>query len=214
MDRRLPALGGWLVSEYQSVKMLWVELARSPKPTRGHWTRYRDEMSRKRGRSTRQERSGSRRPWSSPPSPYGAPGADEDIANSEDNPDDVRLTVTAKLVVRVTRPEILRKYAADAQRAMAEAHSPGDFGELAYLAVISEGLDEIAEGPAGQLRFLLNASDVIGDIRGIAIEKSDLSVEVTPRDGRTHPAAAFRLLKQPARQAPRRQAVHRTVADG
>ncbi len=46
----------------------------------------------------------------------------------------------------------------------------------------SEGLDEIAEDPAGQLRFLLNASDVIGGIRGIAIEKSGLSVEVTPRE--------------------------------
>ena len=94
----------------------------------------------------------------------------------------MRLTVTAKLVVRVTRPEILRKHAADGQRAMAEAHSPDDFGEFAYLAVTSEGLDEIAEGPAGQLSFLLNASDVIGGIRGIAIEKSDLSVEVTPRE--------------------------------
>ena len=94
----------------------------------------------------------------------------------------MRLTVTAKLVVRVTRLEILRKHAADAQRAMAEAHSPGDFGELAYLAVTSEGLDEIAEGPAGQLRFLLNASDLTGGIRGIAIEESDLSVEVTPRE--------------------------------
>jgi len=129
------------------------------------------------------------------------PGADEDIADFEDNPDDVWLTVTAKLVVRVTRPEILRKHAADAQRAMAEAHSPGDFGEFAYLAVISEGLDEVAEGPAGQLRFLLNASDVIGGIRGIAIEESDLSVEVTPRDGGTHPAAAFRLLNnQPGKR--------------
>ena len=45
-----------------------------------------------------------------------------------------------------------------------------------------EGLDDIAEGPAGQLSFLLNASDVIGGIRGIAIEESDLSVEVTPRE--------------------------------
>ena len=117
-----------------------------------------------------------------PPSPYGPPGADEDIAYFEDNPGDVRLTVTAKLVVRVTRPEILRKYATDVQRAMAEAHSPDDFGELAYLAVTSEGLDEIAEGPAGQLRFLLNASDLTGDIRGIAMEESGLSVEVTPRE--------------------------------
>lgn len=139
-------------------------------------------MSRKRCRSKRQGRSGSRRTWSPPPSSYGPPGADEDIADFEDNPDDVRLTVTAKLVVRVTRPEILRKHAADAQRAMAEAHSPDDFGEFAYLAVTSEGLDEIAEGPAGQLRFLLKASDVIGGIRGIAIEKSALSVEVTPRE--------------------------------
>jgi hypothetical protein len=94
----------------------------------------------------------------------------------------MRLTVTARLVVRVTRPEVLGKYAADAQRAMAEAHSPDDFGEFAYLTVRSEGLDEIAEGPAGQLRLLLNASDVIGGIRGIAIEKSDLSVEMTPRE--------------------------------
>lgn len=106
----------------------------------------------------------------------------EDIAYFEDNPDDVRLTVTAKLVVRVTRPEILRQYAADAQRAVAEVHSPDDFGEFAYLAVTSEGLDEIAEGPAGQLRFLLNAADLISGIRGIAIEKSDLSVEVAPRE--------------------------------
>jgi hypothetical protein len=92
----------------------------------------------------------------------------------------MRLTVTAKLVVRVTRPEVLRKQTAHVQRAVTEAHSPDDFGELAYLAVTSEGLDEIAEGPAGQLRFLLDASDVIGGIRGIAIEQSDLSVEVTP----------------------------------
>lgn len=94
----------------------------------------------------------------------------------------MRLTLTTKLAVGVTRPEILREYAADAQRAMAEALSPDDFGEFAYLAVTSEGLDEIAEDPAGQLRFLLNASDVTGGIRGIAIEKSDLSIEVTPRE--------------------------------
>ena len=61
-------------------------------------------------------------------------------------------------------------------------HSPGDFREFAYLAVTSESLDEIAEGPAGQLRLLLNAGDLISGIRGIAIEKSDLSVEVTPRE--------------------------------
>ncbi len=108
------------------------------------------------------------------------PGAGEGIAYFEDNPDDVRLTVIAKLVVRVTRPEILRQYAADAQRAVAEVHSPGDFGEFAYLAVTSESLDEIAEGSAGQLRFLLNVGDLISGIRGIAIAKSDLSVEVTP----------------------------------
>ena len=90
-------------------------------------------MSRKRVRSTRRGRRGSRRACSSPPSPYGALGAGEGIAYFEDNPDDVRLTVTAK-------------------------------------------------GPAGQLRFLLNASDLTGGIRGIAIEESDLSVEVTPRE--------------------------------
>jgi len=151
-------------------------------------------MSRNRSRGKRQGRSGSKRPRSPLPSSYGLPRADEDIAAFEDNPDDVRLTVTAELVVRVARPGILRKYAADVQRAMAEALSADDFGELAYLAVASEGLDEIAEGPAGQLRFLLNASDVMGGIPGIAIEKSDLSVEVTPRETaelirQRHPAA-------------------------
>jgi hypothetical protein len=35
---------------------------------------------------------------------------------------------------------------------------------------------------AGQLRLLLNAGDLIGGIRGIAIEKSGLSVEVTPHE--------------------------------
>ena len=53
------------------------------------------------------------------------------------------MTVTAKLVVRFTWPEILRKHAADAQRAMAEAHRPDDFGEFAYLAVTWKGLDGI-----------------------------------------------------------------------
>src|SRR6266568_5518992 len=47
-------------------------------------------------------------PGGPPPQPYGLPGAGEGIAYFEDNQDDVRLTVTAKLVVRVTRPEILR----------------------------------------------------------------------------------------------------------
>src|ERR1019366_6748362 len=69
-------------------------------------------MSRERGRSERQGRSGNRRAWGPPPSPYGLPGAGEGIAYFEDNQDDVRLTVTAKLVVRVTRPEILRRHAA------------------------------------------------------------------------------------------------------
>ena len=105
-------------------------------------------MSHERGRRERQARSGNRRAGP-PPSPYGLPGAGEDNAYFEDNPDNVRLTVTAKLVVRVTRPEILRQYAADAQRAVAEVHSPDDFGEFAYLAITSESLDEIAEGRPG-----------------------------------------------------------------
>jgi hypothetical protein len=97
-------------------------------------------MSRERGRSERQGRSGNRRAWGPPPRRYGLPGAGEGIASFEDNQDDVRLTVTAKLVVRVTRPEILRQYAADAQRVVAEVHRPGDFGEFGYIAVTSESL--------------------------------------------------------------------------
>lgn len=139
-------------------------------------------MSRKRGKGRKAREERKQAALESSARPYGWPGADEDVADFEDNPDDMRLTVTAKLVVRVTRPEILRKHADHMQQAMAEAHSPDDFGDFAYLALTSEGLDEIAEGPAGQLRFLLNASDVIGGIGGIAIEESDLSVEVTPRE--------------------------------
>ncbi len=60
--------------------------------------------------------------------------------------------------------------------------SYGPPGEFAYRAVTSEDLDEIAEHPAGHLRFLLSASDVVGGIHGNAVEKSDLSVEVTPRE--------------------------------
>jgi hypothetical protein len=60
--------------------------------------------------------------------------------------------------------------------------SYGPPGEFAYRAMTSEGLDEIAEDPAGHLRFLLNASDVMGGIRGTAVGKSDPSVEVRPRE--------------------------------
>jgi len=61
----------------------------------------------------------------------------------------------------------------------ADCYAPGEF---AYRAVTPEGLDEIAEDPAGEIRFLLNASDVMGGVCGTAVEKSDLSVEVTPRE--------------------------------
>lgn len=136
-------------------------------------------MSRKRGRGRGQSRARRDRALSPLASPYGWPETDEFIAYLEDDPDDARLTVTARLVIRVTRPKILGEYATCMQRAMAEAHSPDDFGEFAYLAVRSEGMDEIAEGPAGQLRFLLDPRDVLGTIPGIAIQESEISIEVT-----------------------------------
>ena len=149
-------------------------------------------MSRKRGRGRGQRRGGSDRARGPLASPYGSPETNELIACFEDDPDGARLTVTVRLVVRVTRPKILGEYAARVQRAMAEAHSPDDFGEFAYLAVRSEGLDEIAAGPAGQLRFLLNPRDVLGAIAGIAIQESEMSIEVT-QEHETMP----HLVRQP-----------------
>lgn len=66
---------------------------------------------------------------------------------------------------------------------------------------------------AGQLRFLLNVADLISGIRGIAIEKSDLSVELTPRETVEFIRQRHSRLmnNQPATQPLRRQAVHRTA---
>ena len=80
----------------------------------------------------------------------------------------------------MTRPKVLKRFAAETQAAMARAIDPEGFGQFAYLAVTQEGLDEIAEGPAGQLRDLLRAGDVLSGIPGVAVEAESMSIAATP----------------------------------
>jgi hypothetical protein len=133
-------------------------------------------VSRKRRGRARPHR---RHDFGPAPAWYERGPADDEIATFEDDPDGVRLTIELELVVRVTRPKVLRRFAAETQAAMAGAIDPEGFGHLAYLAVTQEGLDEIAEGPAGQLRYLVRAGDVLSGIPGVAIEAESMSIAAT-----------------------------------
>src|ERR1019366_6527997 len=65
-------------------------------------------------------------------------------------------------------------FAAETQAATAQSIGPDGFGPLAYLAVCQEGLDEIADGPAGQLRYLASPGCVISGIPGVAAEAATM----------------------------------------
>jgi hypothetical protein len=80
----------------------------------------------------------------------------------------------------VTRPQVLERFADEAQAATAQSIGPDGFGPLAYLAVCQEGLDEIAAGPAGQLRYLASPGGVISGIPGVAVEAGTMTIAATP----------------------------------
>ena len=107
---------------------------------------------------------------------------DDEFAGFEDDPDATRLTIAVELVVRVTRPKVLKRFAAETQAAMAQAIGPEGFGPLAYMAACHEGLDEIADGPAGQLRWLVTPGGVISGIPGVAVEAEAMTIVATPAD--------------------------------
>lgn len=108
------------------------------------------------------------------------PADDDEIATSGDDPDALRLTIAVELVVRVTRPRALGRFAAGTQAATAQSTGPDGFGPLAYHAVRQEGLDEIAGGPAGQLRYLASPGGVISGIPGVAVEAETMTITSTP----------------------------------
>ncbi len=108
------------------------------------------------------------------------PADDDEIAAFDDDRDAIRLTIAVELVVRVTRPQVLQRFAAETQAATAQSIGPDGFGPLAYLAVCQEGLDEIADGPAGQLRYLASPGCVISGIPGVAAEAATMTITATP----------------------------------
>jgi len=108
------------------------------------------------------------------------PAGDDEIAAFDDDRDAVRLTIAVELVVRVTRPQVLQRFAAEARAATAQAIGPDGFGPLACRAVCQEGLDEIAGGPAGQLRYLASPGGVISGIPGVAVEAEAMTIAATP----------------------------------
>jgi len=80
----------------------------------------------------------------------------------------------------VTRPPVLQRFAAEAQAATAQAIGLDGLGPLVCLAVCQEGLDEIAGGPAGQLRYLVSPGGVISGIPGVAVEAETMTIAATP----------------------------------
>jgi hypothetical protein len=139
---------------------------------------YRVGVSRKRrGRAERHRHVefGPALPWYER-----GPADDDEIATFEDDPDAIRLTIAVELVVQVTRPQVLKRFAAETQAATAQSIGPDGFGPLAYLAVCQEGLDEIAGGPAGQLRYLASPGGVISGIPGVAVEAEAMTITATP----------------------------------
>jgi hypothetical protein len=107
---------------------------------------------------------------------------DAEIVALEDDPDAMRLTVGVSVVVRVTREKVLDRFAREVFAARRDALSPDDFAPLAYRAVCEEGLDDVAGGPAGQLRFLIDAGAIVAGIPGVGVEDIRIEIETTPAE--------------------------------
>jgi len=100
----------------------------------------------------------------------------------DDDPEALRLTVTVRLVVRVTRATVLDRYAAEVLRARAESLDPEGFAPLAYAAACTEGRDESTDGPAGQVGCLADPGAVVAGIPGLAVEDAAMAIERTPAE--------------------------------
>jgi alkanesulfonate monooxygenase SsuD/methylene tetrahydromethanopterin reductase-like flavin-dependent oxidoreductase (luciferase family) len=109
-------------------------------------------------------------------------GLDAEIVALEDDPDAMRVTVDVSVVVRVTRAQVLDRFAREAFVARRETLSPDDFAPLAYQAACEEGLDDIAGGPAGQLRFLIDPGAIVAGIPGVGVEDVRIVIEKTPAE--------------------------------
>jgi len=97
-------------------------------------------------------------------------------------PDAMRLTVSVSVVVRVTREEVLDRFAREVSAGRRDALAPDDFAPLAYQAVCDEGLDDVTGGPAGQLRFLIDPGAIVAGIPGVGVEDARVMIEQTPAE--------------------------------
>lgn len=107
---------------------------------------------------------------------------DAEIVALEDDQDALRLTVSVSVVVRVTRAEVLDRFAREVLVARRDALSPDDFAPLAYQAVCDEGSDDVTGGPAGQLRFLIDPGAIVAGIPGVGVEDARIVIEKTPTE--------------------------------
>jgi hypothetical protein len=92
------------------------------------------------------------------------------------------LTVSVRVVVRVTRDKVLGRFAREAFAARRDALVPSDFAPLAYQAACDEGLDDVTGGPAGQLGFLIDPGAIVAGIPGVGVEDARMVIEKTPAE--------------------------------
>jgi hypothetical protein len=135
---------------------------------------------RRRGQGKR--RRAGRSTGGPPPFWYDESALDAETAALEDDPDAMRVTVTMSVVVRVTREKVLDRFAREVWAARREALSPEDFAPLAYQAACEDGLDDITDGPAGQLRFLIDPGAIVAGIPGVGVEDARIVIEKTPTE--------------------------------
>jgi hypothetical protein len=141
-----------------------------------------------------------------PPFWRGESALDAEIVALEDDPDAMRLTVSVSVVVRVTREKVLDRFAREVFAARRDALVPEDFAPLAYQAVCDEGLDDVAGGPTGQLRFLIDPGAIVAGIPGVGVEDTRIEIEKTPAEVVRQLREDHGFLEEPDDEPPRRPA--------
>ena len=129
---------------------------------------------------------------------------DAEIVALEDDRDAKRLSVSVSVVVRVTREKVLDRFAREVLAARRDALSPDDFAPLAYQAVCDEGLDDVAGGPTGQLRFLIDPGAIVAGIPGVGVEDTRIVIEKTPAEVVRQLREDHGFLEEPDDEPPRR----------
>jgi hypothetical protein len=131
---------------------------------------------------------------------------DAEIVSLEDDSDAARLTVTVSAVVRVTREQVLDRFAREVFAARRDALSPEDFAPLAYQAACDAGLEDITGGPAGQLRFLIDPGAIVAGIPGVGVEDTRMMIEKTLAEVVRRLREDHGFLEEPDGEPPRQPA--------